>query len=308
MGGAVRVPLDRLTAIDMPAGGRVVVRGALTTSIDGSTFDAVAMLDLEAGGLRVAEAHPEAHTYVLAATGSASSACAAVGGKACLVPRLVSLAHERLRTGSELATTLSGGLEVEGPLAPGAREIAAGLAARVAVFLGGMMAVAMLAGAVRRWLRFRRRPLARVRAAARAALAATRGDPTLAPQHVAVGDLVERARQLEAQGRECLERLRRIDREGIARRIEEQTRAGATGASGTLAWLTRERDEAARLEGEVAATRVGLERIESALRVVALQARDAPRGGAGDPSEPLDALAQELDLRAASLAEAERIS
>ncbi|MGH7437443.1 MAG: hypothetical protein ACRENE_17330, partial [Polyangiaceae bacterium] len=196
-------------------------------------------------GLRVVEAHPEAHTYVLAATGGVSSACAAVGGKACLVPRLVSLAHGRLRTGSELASTLSGGMEVEGPLAPGTREIAAGVAVRVAVLVGGMMVVAMLAGTLRHWLRFRR-PLARVRAAARAALAATRDDPTLATQHAAVGDLVTRALQLEPQGRECGVRLRRIDRAGIARRIEEQTRAGADDAVDTLVWLTRERDEAMR--------------------------------------------------------------
>ena len=178
MSESVVVPLDGLTPIDMPVGGRVVVRGALTTSIDGSTFDVVTMLDLEAGGLRVVEAHPEAHTYVLAATGSVSSLCAAVGGKACLVPRLVSLAHERLRTGSELATTLS-------ERARGRRAARAGRdgdrrgrgGARRRSSSGAMMVVAMLAGALRRWLRFRRGPLARVRVAARAALAATRGDP-----------------------------------------------------------------------------------------------------------------------------------
>ena len=130
--------------------------------------------------------------------------------------------------------------------------------------------------------------------------------PTLAAQHAAVGDLVERALQLEAQGRECGERLRRIDRDGIARRIEEQTHSGATDDA--LVWLTRERDEAERLEREVAATRTGLERIESALRVVALRARDAPPDGTIDPSAPLDALADEIDLRASCLAEAERIS
>ena len=74
-----------------------------------------------------------------------------------------------------------------------------------------------------------------------------------------------------------------------------------------MTWLAAEHAEAARLEADLAASTVGLERIESALRVLAMRAR-AHRGVSARArrADPVDAVAVELELREEGLAEAER--
>src|SRR5579871_1284963 len=141
---ATPLPLDRVTALALDPGASVVVHGLVTTSVDGSAFDAAmqwdglspgasragGLFDLEAGGLRVAVQHPETHEYVLASTGTAGAACAAAGAPSpCLVPRLAALAHERLRTQAELAGTLSGGVELEGVVAAPPAPLGQGIVA-----------------------------------------------------------------------------------------------------------------------------------------------------------------------------------
>jgi hypothetical protein len=65
---------------------------------------------------------------------------------------------------------------------------------------------------------------------------------------------------------------------------------------------------ATRLESDLASSVVGLERIESALRVVTLRTREhrgtRARAGTGDP---VDAVALELELRDEAIGEAERV-
>ncbi|HEY8041668.1 MAG TPA: hypothetical protein VIF15_17805 [Polyangiaceae bacterium] len=320
---ATPLPLDRVTSLAVDPGARVVVRGLATTSVDGSSFDAAmqwdalspgavrpgGLFDLEAGGLRVVEQHPERHQYVLTSTGSAGPACLAAHAESpCLVPRLATLAHERLRTQGELASTLTGGVEVEGVLAPppgspGA-ETVSGLTL-VAVLFGLALAVGLLLG----WARRRARTaLGRVRAAARDAMRTLRGgDPTLDRVRVQVRAMVARAKDLEAARRACAQRLRRIDRAALERRREAHARSVAPEAADTLAWLTAECSEASRLESDLSSSILGLQRIESALRVVALRVREhhgtRARVAHGDP---VDVAADELHLRDEALSEADR--
>jgi hypothetical protein len=312
--------LDRITPLDVPPGGRVTVRGAAMTSIDGSVFDAAmqwdglaagatrgpGLFDLAAGGLRVVEEHPERHAYALAAAGPPSPACAAVGASTCLVPRLDALGYERLHTAGELGQTLSGNVVVEGPVPASLGRVAADVGIRAAAFVVGALAVAALGAIVLALLRRSRSPFRRTRSAAKAALAATQGDPSLAPLHAQIRDLVERAQHLETTRRDLARSLRRVDRAGIDARIAACMGSRRDGA-GVLPWLLRERDEAERIEREHASCLAGLERIESALRVVALQAA-ARREASSEPrrSDPVDAVALELELRAAAMAEADR--
>jgi hypothetical protein len=275
----MRVPLDRVTGLAMESGARFALTGAVTSALDGTTFDAAHLFDFAEGGLRVVDIDPANGAYVLSATGHAAAACIAAGAPSpCLVPRLAELAHQRLHTASELAATLSGSIVLESRSGGDGAPESGG-------YLGGLALVIGLVGlawaAVVGARRMARSSMRRVRLAARRALRATRGDETLEPVRPKIAALVERAGQLDAVRRDRARKLRLVDR----------------------AALSAERAEAGRLESERAAAAHEIERIESALRVVALRAgtRDAcPSGG-----DPVDALLSELDFREQALVEAD---
>jgi hypothetical protein len=299
------VALDRVTSLALDPGAEVVVQGLVTTSLDGSSFDAVTLFDLPGGGLRVVEQH--GHEYGLVSNGQPGTACAAAGvGSPCLAPRMAALAHERLRTQGELASTLHGGIELERVLAPpppATPDVTGAVAA------GGVVVLLALAlGLAIAWLRGRARSaLGRVHAAARDALRATRGDTTLDRVRAEVLRMVARARELDAARRACTKRLSRIDRTALDRKRDAYARSSSPGAADTLAWLTAERAEAERLESDLSSSVLGLQRLESALRVVTLRAREHRGTRARIASrDPAEAAAVELQLREEARAEAER--
>ncbi|HEY3822017.1 MAG TPA: hypothetical protein VGL81_32850 [Polyangiaceae bacterium] len=320
---ATPLPLDRVTALALDPGGQIVVRGVVTTSVDGSTFDTVmqwdglaagasrpgGLFDLASGGLRVVEQHAERHEYVLASAGDPGTACAALGVPSpCLVPRTAALAHERLRTQQELLSTLSGHLELEGVVAPPAPVVAPGTAGRAAV-AGFVVVLSALVFLGVRWLgRRSRSALGRVRAAARDALRALRGDTSLERLRGEVRSMLARAYELDHARRACALRLSRIDRGALDRKRDAYARSSSPEAAETLAWLTAELAEAERLDSDLASSVLGLQRIESALRVVTLRVRE-DRGTRARIAhhDPVDAAAAELHLRDEARREADRV-
>jgi hypothetical protein len=295
------LPLDRVTSLALEEGAQVEVHGRVVTAVDGQSFDPMGLFDFPAGGLRVVEHDAARSAYGLAATGKTGEGCSKIGAPSpCLVPRLNVLAHERLRTVHELAATLSGGIELE---AVPARDPLPEIVSKLTILglcIASALVIAWAAVALSR--RGTRTALGRVRIAARQALRATRHDATLEPARNHIRALVDRAIELDAVRRACARKVLRIDRAALARREEACARSHVPEAADALACLTAERAEAARLEGEHAASVVALERIESALRIVALRV-----GGHGPPSQPdpVDALAAELDLRDRAIAEAD---
>jgi hypothetical protein len=312
----VPVPLDHVSALAFDTPGSLRVEGLISTSIDGSAFDAAftwdglavgashpgGLFDAAAGGLRLVEQHVDRHAYVYAPTGEPGPGCVAAGVQSpCLVPRLAILAHDRLRTQAELGASLVGSIEVDDAGLAAAEPVREGGGFLVAsVFLAGILAVAL---GVAGWLRRRAAtPLGRVRAAARGALRELRiGDTSRAPLRTHVRAMVARASELDAAHSACARRLRSIDRAALERR---RAAALSAAAAETRAWLDQESQEAARLEKDAAAAALGIERIESALRVVALRLREhrgvpvrAPR------FDPVDAAATELGTRDEALAE-----
>jgi hypothetical protein len=313
------LPLDRVTALALDPGASVVVRGVTTTTVDGSSFDAAmqydtlatsawhpgGLFDLAAGGLRIVEQHPERHEYVLASDGRPGPACAAAGAPSpCLVPRLATLAHERLKTQGELASSLTGGVELQGVIAPPP------VLPETAVRLEGagvVLAAIVAAGLAVIWLRRRAlTPLVRVRRAAREALRATRGDPTLDAVRTQVRAMVARAGQLDGSRRACARRLGRVDRTALDLKRRVYAVSAAPGAADALAWLAAEQDETLRVERDLASSVMGLQRIESALRVVTLRVRE-DRGTRARIArhDPVDGAAVELLLREEAMDEAD---
>jgi hypothetical protein len=310
--------LDRVTALDMDPQGRVDLHGAVTTSVDGSTFDAAfqwdglasgachpgGLFDFAAGGLRLVEQRVESHDYVLVATGDPAPGCLAAGAASpCLVPRLAILAHDRLRTVADFEPTLTGHVAIDESavaVPAAASEARLGPVVAVAAVLAALIAVARLA-------RFRARsPLGQVRTAGQAALAALRGDVTLEKVADHVRAMMARARELDAARRSFARRLRRIDRGSIERRRQASAQSDAPGAGDALQWLDEESAEVARLECDLASTVVGLERLASALRVVTLRVRENRDTRArARRSDPVDALARELAVRDAAQADVE---
>lgn len=313
------LPLDRVTALALDPGASVVVRGLTTTAVDGSSFDAAmqwdalaagtsragGVFDLAAGGLRIVEQHPERHEYVLASDGGSAPACAAAGAPSpCLVPRLATLAHERLRTQGELAATLKGGVELEGVMAP---PLVTPRTAATLECAGVLLAAILAAGLALVWIRRRRRTLlGRVQRAAREALRATRGNPTLDTIRTQVRAMVARARDLDGSRRACARRLRRVDRAALDLKRRVYARSQTPGATDALAWVAAEHDETLRLERNLASSVLGIERIESALRVVTLRVRE-DRGTRARVArhDPVDGAAVELRLREEAMEEAD---
>jgi hypothetical protein len=315
--------LDRITALQLDTGAQIVVHGAVTTSVDGSTFDAVmqadglspgamrtgGLFDLDAGGLRLVQQRADRHEYTLASTGSPGAACAAAGiGSPCLVPRLAVLAHERLKTTSELAQTLTGSVQLEGVIAPPVPLVAPETVSALSSV--GLMAALTAAAWATVFVRRRKAgtPLGRVQAAAKEAVRATHGDPTLERVRSQVKVMLGRAEQLDRIRRACEKRLAKIDRPALERRREAMARSTSPDAAEALAWLTTECAEGERLQSDLTSSIVGLERIESALRVVAMRAREG-RGTRARvaTNDPVDAAAQELALRDEALAEVESL-
>jgi len=308
-----------------PTAAELVVRGALRSSLDGSTFDAVTqqggypgdgpqveprpggLFDLLAGGLRVAVEDRAAHVYRLVGTGQPGPACLAAGVPSpCLVPRMQALAHERLVLADELARSLGGGIEIES-LAPPLLSRAEGRA------LGWFGAAALAVGAwfagVATRRRRRRSAIGQVHAAADQARRATRGDATLAPLRTAVDALIARAAQLEASRRACARRLAGIDRAALEqRRLLWAARPEHPDAAEAATMLASETAEAAQLEADLSASLAGIDRIASSLRALALRTREhrGTRARAPD-NDPVDAMLGELELRQSALGEAEGV-
>lgn len=300
------VALDRVTSLALDPGAEVVVAGVVKTSIDGSAFEVPTLFDLGAGGLRVVTAR-DGHAFVLAPTGHAGTSCAAAGvASPCLVPRVAELAHERLETRGELAATLSGRIEIESvvlpppPPAPDHTPVVA-LGGAVAVVL---TAVWLLATLVRQRARS---AFGRVRAAAREALRATHGDATLDRVREEVTAMLARGAELDAARRACRKRLARVDREALDRKRAAHARSASPDAADALAWLTAEQAEVERLESDHASSLLGLARLESALRVVAMRVREH-RGTRARVArhDPADEAAAELRMRDEALDEADR--
>jgi hypothetical protein len=310
----MKLPLDRITALSMEPGAVVGLSGQVTASLDGSSLDAASLFDFAAGGLRVVDADPAHFAYVLAPTGQYAPACASVGGLPCLVPRLAVLAHERLHTAGELASTLSGSIELESHPRPSAAPAILGALGLTAGLVGVALAVAWAAVALSR--RAARTAMGRIRIAARRALHATRGDATLDGARTQIGALVVRARHLDAQRRAFARKLARIDRGALERRAEACARSTVPVAPAALASFSAEHAAAVELESDHRSVIVELERIESVLRTTAIRvggaasgAHDGPRARLGNGgralADPVDALVTELDLRDEAFAEAD---
>jgi hypothetical protein len=309
--GRLTLPLDRVSVLSIEPDTVVTLTGQATTSFDGSSFDAASLFDFAAGGLRVVNADPAHHVYVVAPTGEHSPACAAVGDVPCFVPRLAVLAHDRLHTASELASTLSGSIALESHPAPSAAPAILSALSFVVLCLVG---VASLAGLVVAWSkRAARTALGRIRIAARQALRAARGDATLEGARLQIRALVDRARHVDGVRRAYARRSARIDRAALERRAEACARATVPLAEAALASFSAERAAADQLASDHRSAVVELERIESALRTAALRVgrtRRPPGMRFRAPSaeafaDPVDALAGELDLRDESIAEAD---
>ena len=118
-----------------------------------------------AGGLRLVEQHVDRHAYVYTPTGEPGPGCVAAGvSSPCLVPRLATLAHDRLRTRAELEASFAGTIDVEDAGLSAAEPVKGSPWLLLAgLFVAG---IAALAVCVARWLRRRAAtPLGRVRAA-----------------------------------------------------------------------------------------------------------------------------------------------
>jgi hypothetical protein len=264
------------------APGQVVTLRSTVRAIDGVALGPSDLFDFGVGGLRLVD-DDGAQTARVEATGVEGSACVAAHvATPCLAPKIASLAHARLLTPNELVATLSGELEIDSaavahPAAVPLEEVerpSIPLPLPVAALVGVAIALAV-ALAARTF--FRRRPLAAVLRAARAARIATRKDATLADVRGRVDDLVLHARVIDRVRRDCEERRARIDRDALA------------------AGLPAEREEATRLDQDLARAKEDLARVASALRLVAMQAREGRvRDLAPDPVEELTA---ELALR-----------
>ena len=266
------------------------------------------MFDLAAGGLRLVEQHPDSHEYKLASTGTVGPGCVAAGmDSPCLVPRLAVLAHERLHTASEFAGTLTGGVELDGIVAPPVPAMAPETVSALSVVA---VVVALVTAAWLALVSLRRRArtaLGRVRTATRDAIRATSRDPSLEPVRLQVRAMLERATQLDVARRACIAKLARIDRSSLERRREAAARSTSPEAAEALTWLTEEQAEAHRLECDLSSSVLGMERIESALRVVTLRAREH-RGTRArvERGDPVDVAALELALRDEAMVEVER--
>jgi hypothetical protein len=119
------------THVDVTPGGEIVLRGALTSMLDGSTIDAATtswpkdapggasidaggLIDFAGGGFHITARDATTHEVHTIATGEAAPVCAAMGVEApCLPLRTLAQARSRLMTMNEWASSLTGRVSVE---------------------------------------------------------------------------------------------------------------------------------------------------------------------------------------------------
>jgi hypothetical protein len=300
--------LDATTPLSMAPGDTLLVSGVISSSATGADLEPAVAFDLEAGGLELEPLYQRGVTRIRA-TGRPSPACASAGVVSpCLVPRIRDVAHQKLMTTVDYRRSLSGSWTLEilrasveaVPTAP--RESFAAPVAGVGFFAAAAAAV------FARLRRRKRTPIGDVYAAALAARKATRGDLTLAIVRSQIDELVVRADMLEAARVESRKRLAAIDRATLEKKREAWSRSSSPDAPEAASWVSEELAEAARLDDDLASSLAGLERIAAALRVLALRSRQH-RGtrARASKSDPVDALASELDRRDAAITEASRI-
>jgi hypothetical protein len=177
-----------------------------------------------------------------------------------------------------------------------------------ATVVGAVVLAVGLSLLLARWLRRRSRTaLGRVRAAGRVALRAIQGDTSLDRLRSEVRSMLARAHELDDARRACARRLSHIDRGALDRKRDAYARSSSPEAAETLVWLTAEQAEAERLDSDLASSVLGLQRIESALRVVTLRVRE-DRGTRARIAhhDPVDAAASELHIRDEARREADR--
>lgn len=128
----MRIDLGKLAEhVDVAPGGEIVLRGAFTSTRDGSIIDAATttwpanapggesidaggLLDLEKGGFHVTSRDPKTHEVHAIASGDPAPACDAAGVTApCVALRVVPEARTRLITVGEWTATLKGGITLE---------------------------------------------------------------------------------------------------------------------------------------------------------------------------------------------------
>jgi hypothetical protein len=276
------LPLDRpALPLDAAPGAKVIVRGAVRSSHDGSTVDALAtrsaagapapadpggLVDFRGGGLRVVEVGPAPHEVTAVVTGEPGPACQALGvASPCLPLRIVPLARARLLTAREWSSSLEGSLSVEPPdaplLPPAARSPA------VAPALAGLLAAALAAAA-----------LAARRRRQRARAASPLGRLVAFAERVR-GKAGRAAPEVSAPLEPALAAALRSLREG---RIDPASPQGVRVAD-ALARVEAALDEGGRRERESAERRAADELvldIEAALEAADEAAALAPRAGA----------------------------
>jgi hypothetical protein len=304
-------------------GGELVVRGSVTTTNDGTIFDAArrtqtsgpnagtrpgGIYELDRAGLRVSAYDEKTHTVHLVSSGAAAPACAAAGLAApCLVPRTKDLAFERLLTQEEFARTLTGSLDADIPTSPVAAVETPSHALSYGAGVAGLALIAFVVAGVRRDRR--QTLLAQIQAAAKKARAATEGDVTLAELAKKVKTLTERAEVLDKTRQSLEARLATVDRAAFEKKKAEIA-AGTDDEhkKHVLEVLAREVAETEKLETDLKAANAGLERILTALRVIPLSTRgDKNVRVKADKGDDVDAALSELDMRAEAEEEAARI-
>lgn len=302
-------------------GGEVVVQGSLTTSFDGTVFDAAYRTDvtksgpvtraggfyeIERAGLRVTSHDAATHTVHLVASGMDAPACAAAGlAGPCLVPRAKDLAFERLQTQEEFAKTLSGSMEANVPAGP---SLAVETPSHLLSYLsatGGLVLLSWLAASMMRARKSTK--IAQVRAAAKKADHATGDDVTLKELRKKVKTLVERAEHFERTRTTLEARLATLDKNALMHKQRELA-AGGEEAKEVLIVIERELAEHHKLEADLRAANAGMERILAALRVIPLTTRtDRNVRVKTDEQDPVDLALSELDMREEATEETERL-
>ncbi|HEU4538107.1 MAG TPA: hypothetical protein VFS00_28495 [Polyangiaceae bacterium] len=278
MPARLALPPDRpaLALPPLDAGATVVVRGALRSSHDGSTVDAVktdaaagapapadpgGLVDFRAGGLRIVEVGPD-HQVSAVVTGEPGPACQALGvASPCLPTRSVELARARLLTKAEWVSSLEGEIGVTVPDPPLVSLPPAARSPALAPALGGLLAAALAAGAFASWRRRRgeraRSPLGRLVALAERVRAKAVGAPPelSAPLEPALAAALRSLHQGRIdpgspQGARVAETLRRVEErldEGGRREREDAERSAADALVLDVESALEAAEEAARL-------------------------------------------------------------
>lgn len=312
--------LAPLALPDVTPGEELVLKGTVRTSFDGTVYDAITRTDLrpegpltrrgglfepEATGFRVASHDLAKHEVHLVATGTASEACAAAGMPTpCLLPRVTEAAHERLLTATEFRATLVGELSADLPDAPPAAVPPTRAAGAGSGALGLFLALLALVGLV---VVRRNTPMSAVKRAASRALGEIKGDRAFATLRAKIDALLQHAEKLEQARKTTEARLAKLDLAALEAKSHALVTAGA--ADDVRTWADRELEEGRRLQRDHEKAVFGLERVVSALGVVALASREE-RGVRVDDAVK-DALAEvedELVLREQALTEADELT